>query len=88
MSVTPQTIVCCSHLDKKSDSKCKTFTLLFAVQMKLTVDPTLTVCALGSSTVTSMALDGTGETHATHLDLLQNKMCHFTVNSQRAGTRM
>ena len=34
-------------------------TLLFAVQMKLTVDPTLTVWALGSSTVTSMALVGT-----------------------------
>lgn len=55
-------------------------TLLFAVQMKLTVDPTLTVCALGSSTVTSMALDGT-ETHAYNL-VLQNKMCHFTVKSK------
>ena len=34
-------------------------TLLFAVQMKLTVDPTLTVWALGSSTVTSIGLDWT-----------------------------
>lgn len=35
------------------------FTLLLAVQMKLTVEPTLTVRALGSSTVTSMGLDWT-----------------------------
>lgn len=33
-------------------------TLLRAVQMKLTVDPGLTLCSLGSSTVTSMALEG------------------------------
>lgn len=31
--------------------------MLLAVQMKLTVEPTLTVRALGSSTVTSMGLD-------------------------------
>lgn len=36
-------------------------TLLLAVQMKLTVDPTLTVCDLGASTVTSMAFDWTSE---------------------------
>lgn len=34
------------------------FTLLFAVQMKLIVEPTLTVWDLGSSTVTSIGLDG------------------------------
>lgn len=33
--------------------------MLLAVQMKLTVEPTLTVRALGSSTVTSMGLDWT-----------------------------
>lgn len=33
--------------------------MLFAVQMKLIVDPRWTVWDLGSSTVTSMALDGT-----------------------------
>lgn len=34
-------------------------TLLLAVQMKLTVAPTVTLCALGSSMVTSMGLDKT-----------------------------
>lgn len=33
-------------------------TLLLAVQMKLTVDPTVTLCALGSSIKTSIGLDG------------------------------
>lgn len=33
-------------------------TLLLAVQMKLTVDPTVTLCALGSSIETSIGLDG------------------------------
>lgn len=48
---------------KVNTSNFQRLTLLFAVQMKLTVEPTLTVCALGSSTVTSMGLDWTsGET--------------------------
>lgn len=33
-------------------------TLLLAVQMKLTVDPTVTLCALGSSIKTSIGLEG------------------------------
>lgn len=42
-------------------------TLLLAVQIKLTVDPTRMLCALGSSTVTSMGLDETaGEKQKEH----------------------
>lgn len=33
-------------------------TLLLAVQMKFTVDPTVTLCCLGSSIKTSIGLDG------------------------------
>lgn len=52
-------------------------TLLFAVQMKLTVEPTLMVWALGSSTVTSMGLDETSgemQTQIVQTQLLKHQI--------------